>query len=130
MRTCPACPLGMTACRRCGARACMEHQPTSGAICNACELAYHESKRTLRLNAWFALGFAMPWVFVLGIHEHLPSWSARSGGFRAITTGVPMIDVLIMATVTAVFAGKIAMVIRTALHRERFITAAERTLAR
>jgi hypothetical protein len=102
----------------------------SGSTCNACELAYHESKSALRLNAWFAAGFTMPWLFLLGIHEHLPSWSARSGGARVITTGVPMVDVLLMATVTAVFAGKLAMGIRTALHRERFITAAERTVAR
>lgn len=101
-----------------------------GAVCNGCELAYCESKSALRLNAWFAVGLAMPWLFLLGIRDHLPSWSARSGGFRAITTGVPMVDVLIMTTITAVFAGKIAMGIRLALHRERFIARPERTPAR
>jgi hypothetical protein len=130
MLTCPACTLGMNACPRCAARSCMEHQPMPGALCNACELTYHESKSALHMNRWFAVGFALPWLFLLGIVDHLPSWSARSGGARAITTGVPMLDVLIMATVAAVFAGKIAMSIRTALHRERFITKTERTLAR
>lgn len=105
----------------------MEHQPLPGALCTACELAYQDSKHALPMNRWFALGFALPWIFILGIHEHLPSWSARSGGYRAITTGVPMVDVLIMTAVTAVFAGKIAMGIRGALHRERFMA---RTAAR
>jgi hypothetical protein len=120
----------MTACPRCAARSCLEHQPMPDQVCNACEVAYHESKSSLRLNTWFAVGFAMPWLFLLGIRDHLPSWSARSGGFRSITTGVPMVDVLIMTTVTAVFVGKIAMGIRTAVHRERFIARTERTLAR
>jgi hypothetical protein len=70
---------------------------------------------------WFAAGFAVPWILFLGIYEHLPSWSERSGGARAITTGVPMLDVLIMFTIMAVFAGKGAMGLRAAFHRGKFM---------
>ena len=73
------------------------------------------------MRTWFFVGFALPWLLLVAFHDSLPSWSARSGGHRAITTGVPMFDVLIMVTITAVFAGRAAMAIRGSMHRGAFI---------
>lgn len=119
---CTRCPTGHGTCPRCSTRICMEHVPFGGDACAECELAYHESRGDLKMSLWFLVGFALPWIFFAGIYEHLPSWSARSGGARAITTGVPMLDVIIMFTVVAVFAGKAAMGLRVAHHRRAFIT--------
>ena len=84
----------------------MEHLPLGGDACEQCEMQYALRRSEIARNGWFVLGFVLPWLFVMAIHDYLPSWSARSGGVRAITTGVPMLDVLIMTGVTAVFMGK------------------------
>ena len=118
---CTRCPAGQDACRRCATRLCGEHVPFANERCAECELAFHESRDSLRLWAWFVVGFYVPWALFVAIYEHLPSWSARSGGVRAITTGVPMLDVVIMFTVMAVFAGKGAMGVREWLHRRKFL---------
>lgn len=118
---CTLCRAGYNACPRCAARLCMEHEPLPGDACGECELAYHAQRSELKLGAWFLLGLALPWVLFAGIYDHLPSWSARSGGARAITTGVPMLDVIIMFSVTAVFLGKAAVGLRSMLHREQFL---------
>lgn len=118
---CTHCPAGRDVCPRCARRLCGEHVPFGNEVCAECELAYQESRGTLKRWAWFLAGFALPWIFLAGIAKHLPSWSARSGGPRAITTGVPMLDVLIIFTVIAVFAGKAAIGIREAFHRRTFL---------
>jgi hypothetical protein len=100
---------------------CDEHVPFAREACAECELRYHEDRERLSLRAWFGAGFAMPWALLTAVSETLPSWSARSGGFRAITTGVPMLDIVIMTGVIAVFAGKAAVAIRSSLHRRAFM---------
>lgn len=99
----------------------MEHIPFGGDACAECEVKYQASRDDVQMLPWFLLGFAMPWVVFFGIYEHLPSWSARSGGVRAITTGLPMLDVLIMFTIVAIVAGKTAMGLREAAHRRAFL---------
>ena len=121
MYGCTVCPAGQDICPRCSRRLCMDHAMLPGEACNECELAYHESRGALKLNRWFLLGAALPWVVFAGILEHLPSWSARSGGVRAITTGIPMLDAIIMFAITSVFAGKAAMGLRSAFHRNAFM---------
>jgi len=120
---CPNCPVAPVGCPRCSARLCMEHSPLPGEACVPCELAYHESRDKLRLNLWFALGFLVPWGWLFAMRDSLPSWSARSGGVRAITTGIPMLDVLIMFSIIAVFAGKAASGLRSWMHRREFLRA-------
>lgn len=121
MNRCERCPYGSEMCPRCATRFCMEHAMLPGEACNPCELAYHESKSTLKMNLWFVVGFALPWVVFVGILDRLPAWSARSGGIRAITTGIPMLDAIIMFSVMAIIAGKGAMGLRHAFHRNAFM---------
>jgi hypothetical protein len=121
MYGCKQCPAGQDICPRCSARLCMDHGTLPGDACVECELAYHEERGQLMLGWWFVAGLAVPWVLFLGILEHLPSWSARSGGVRAITTGVPMLDVIIMFSILSIFAGKAAIGLRSAFHRGQFM---------
>jgi hypothetical protein len=99
----------------------MEHLPLGGDVCTDCEIVYQSRRGELQVYPWFLLGFVVPWGYVLAMWNHLPGWSARSGGVRAITTGVPMLDVMIMCTVAAVFAGKAAASLRRKLHRRAFV---------
>ncbi|MFN0245828.1 MAG: hypothetical protein ACKV2T_02900 [Kofleriaceae bacterium] len=99
----------------------MDHGTLPGDACGECELAYHEQRDQLRLGWWFVAGLAVPWILFLGIFDHLPSWSARSGGVRAMTTGIPMLDVVIMFSILSGFAGKAAMGLRSACHRNAFM---------
>ena len=121
MYGCTRCPSGQDICPRCHARLCLDHGTLPGDACNECELEYHESRDGLKLNLWFLAGFALPWIVFAGILDKLPSWSARSGGIRAITTGIPMLDCIIMFSVVAVIAGKGAMGLRSAFHRNAFM---------
>ena len=125
---CTRCPAGQDRCPRCAARLCIEHVPFGNERCTACEIAFQDSRHSLRLWAWFVVGFYVPWALFVAIYEHLPSWSARSGGVRAITTGVPMLDVVIMFSVMAVFAGKGAMGLRESLHRRSFLAQSAKSL--
>src|SRR5688572_28572514 len=95
---CTVCPRGQNACPRCSTSLCNEHVPFTGEACAECELEYHEEREGLGLTRWFVGGFALPWAGLAAISDALPDWSARSGGHRAITTGVPMLDILIMTT--------------------------------
>ena len=127
MTRCTPCLVGHETCRRCASRLCSEHTPFGGHACADCELAYYESRDTLHIHVWFVIGFALPWLLMALTSDHLPSWSARSGGMRAITTGYPMLDVLIMTTVVAVFAGKGAMGLRQWFHRRSFLARPSRS---
>ncbi len=118
---CTNCQAGTERCPRCGVRLCGEHLPFAREACAECELAYHDETETLKMNAWFLLGFALPWLVFAAAYDSLPSWSARSGGARAITTGVPMLDIIIMFVVMGVFAGKGVMGLRRWLHRRAFM---------
>jgi hypothetical protein len=106
---------------------CSDHAAAYEQGCVDCALAYYDSRDELHTKAWFALGFGALWLVYAAVYSHLPSWSARSGGFRAITTGMPALDVLIMFTIVAVFAGKAAVALRRRWHRRTFVT---RELAR
>lgn len=121
MIVCRSCPSGHEVCRRCARRLCSEHTPFGGDACADCELAYFESRDGLRSNVWFVVGLALPWMVIAALHEHLPSGSARAGGHRAITTGVPLLDILIMTAVISVFAGKAARRLRIWFHRRTFL---------
>jgi len=121
---CTACPRGRNTCPRCATPICDEHVPFAGDACSECELQYHDEREDIRFNGWFAAGFALPWAGLMAIRDVLPEWSARSGGHRAITTGVPMLDVLIMVLIIAVFAGKAAVGLRGVAHRRAFMAPA------
>jgi hypothetical protein len=127
MTPCTNCRISTWHCPRCNAAVCADHLAIDRQECVDCALAYYDSVDKLNLPAWFALGFASLWLVYAAVYAHLPSWSARSGGPRAITTGVPALDVVIMFTIMAVFAGKAAVALRRSWHRKSFMT---RELAR
>ena len=127
MKACNNCQISTWKCPRCGAAMCADHMATYREECVDCALQYYDSLDKLQLNAWFVFGALLPWTVYASIHSHLPSWSARSGGFRALTTGFPALDVLIMFTVMSVFAGKAMMGLRKWFHHRSFVT---RELAR
>jgi hypothetical protein len=125
---CTRCDAGPDRCTRCSARLCLEHIPLGGDACAKCELAYQQSRDRLNRVGFFLLGLALPWVIFAGIWDYLPSWHARSGGIRAITTGIPMLDVIIMFSVTSIIFANGAVGLREAAHRRAFL--ASRTPAR
>lgn len=122
MFRCTPCLTGPESCRRCTRPLCLEHVPFGGDACQPCEWEYQGRRSVRRERAWFAAGFALPWLVLAQTTDALPSWSARSGGLRAITTGVPMLDVLIAVTATAVFAGKGLIALRGWLLRRTFVS--------
>lgn len=121
MVACSGCRSSVVSCPRCDERMCPDHMAIEGETCSECALAYYEGVDRLHLNVWFLAGFAVPWALYVALFDRLPEWSARSGGFRSITTGVPALDVLIMFVVMAVFAGKAAMGLRRWVHRRMFM---------
>ncbi len=127
MTACTKCRASTWECPRCGNAMCPDHMATYREECIDCALAYYDGLDKLHLNAWFALGALVVWIAYAALYPALPSWSARSGGYRAITTGVPALDVAIMFAVISVFAGKAMMGVRKAIHRRSFVT---RELAR
>ena len=90
--------------------------------CMDCTLAYYASLETVHMNRWFVLGALLPWALYAFVYPQLPSWSARSGGFRAITTGVPALDVVLMFAVVSFFAGKAMITFRRWRHDRMFAT--------
>jgi hypothetical protein len=124
---CTNCSISAWHCPRCDAAVCADHMAMYRQECVDCALAYYDSLDRVNLRAWFVVGFALMWVPYFALSSHLPSWSARSGGYRAITTGVPALDIVIMVTITAVFAGKAMMTLRKWMHHRSFVT---RELAR
>lgn len=73
----------------------------------------------MNTGAWFALGFVVPWLMFAWVAAtaDLPQ---RAGGFRAITTGFPLLDIAIMTAILAVFGGKLAVAVRRWFHRRAF----------
>lgn len=127
MTGCTNCRISTWHCPRCDAAICADHMAMDRQECVDCALAYYDSLDNLHLNAWFGLGALVPWAAYAALYDHLPSWSARSGGYRAITTGVPALDVVIMFAVMSVFAGKAMIGLRKWQHGRSFVT---RELAR
>ena len=95
--------------------------------CLDCSLAYYDSLEKVHLNVWFVIGALLPWTLYASVYSHLPSWSERSGGFRAITTSFPALDILIMVAVVSWFSGKAMIGLRKWFHHRSFVT---RDLAR
>jgi hypothetical protein len=124
---CTSCRTSTFTCPRCGAETCADHMALEQDTCIDCALAFYDSQEKLHMKAWFFSGVVLIWGIYIAMLPALPDWSARSGGFRAITTGVPALDVLIMFGFTSVFAGKAMMGLRKWLHRRTFVT---RELAR
>ena len=124
---CTNCRTSMETCPRCGAETCADHMALERNSCLDCALAFYDSRDKLHMKAWFLAGFILPWALYVSMLPHLPSWSERSGGFRAMTTGVPALDVLIIVGFVSVFAGKAMMGLRKWLHDRTFVT---RELAR
>jgi hypothetical protein len=125
MASCRACPSGQEVCRRCARRLCIEHTPFGGDACVECEVEYFESRDGLLLEVWFLIGFALPWILLAAMHTSLPSGSMRAGGGRAFTTGVPLLDVAVMAMVAAILLGASVRGLRVWLHRLAFLKPAE-----
>jgi hypothetical protein len=127
MSGCTNCRISTWTCPRCSAAICPDHMAMDRQECVDCALAYYDSLDRLHMPVWFAIGALVPWIAYAALYAQLPSWSARSGGPRAITTGVPALDVVIMFTVMSVFAGKAMMRLRKWSHERSFVT---RELAR
>lgn len=87
MMACTSCRSSVVSCPRCGDRTCVDHSAIYGETCSECALAYYERLDRVHLNPWFVAGFVMPWALYVALLDRLPDWSARSGGFRSITTG-------------------------------------------
>lgn len=109
-------------CRRCAEPVCMEHVPLGGRRCAACELVYLERRGRIRTRVWAALGFALPWPLYLALLPSIPE--AGSGGMRAITTGIPKLDFLIMTLVASYALGRGVAALRLAAARRRFLAEA------
>ena len=124
---CTHCRTSTWTCPRCDAPMCPDHMAIERETCIDCALAYYDSLEKVRMNAWFIAGFLLPWGAYIGMLPDLPSWSERSGGYRAMTTGVPALDVLIIVGFVSVFAGKAMIGLRKWMHRRTFVT---RELAR
>ncbi|HEX5059965.1 MAG TPA: hypothetical protein VFV99_11430 [Kofleriaceae bacterium] len=125
---CTNCRTSVYSCSRCGAETCVDHMALEHRdTCLDCALAFYDSQDKLHLNAWFIAGFILPWALYLRMLPDLPSWSERSGGYRAMTTGFPALDVLIIVGFVSVFAGKAMIGLRKWMHRRTFVT---RELAR
>ncbi len=122
MMDCDACRTSTWSCPRCGVAVCADHMATYRNECMDCTLAYYASLDTVHLNRWFVLGALLPWALYACVYSHLPAWSARSGGFRAITTGVPALDVVLVFAVGSVFAGKGMITFRRWWHGRAFAT--------
>jgi len=127
MPGCTSCRTSTVTCPRCAKSICADHMAAYRDECLDCAIAYYDSLEDLHLNVWFMLGALQPWAFYAAIYSHLPIWSERSGGFRAITTGLPALDVVIMFAVMSWFAGKAMVALRKWLHQRSFVT---RQLAR
>lgn len=108
----------MSRCRRCKCELAADRLSLDGT-CPPCEVAYYESRDRLNTPAWFVLGFVLPWFAFAGIvaTQDLPH---HSGGVRAITTGIPMLDLTIMAVIVGVFSGKAMLAARRWFHRREF----------
>jgi len=119
---CPRCATSTRGCRRCGTRLCMEHLPFS-ETCAACDLAYYESRDRLHQRAWFALGFALPWIAFVAIMA-TATFPRYVGGMRSFSTGSPQLDFAIMTAIISVFAGKAVLALRRWVHRREFDEAA------
>jgi hypothetical protein len=120
MMTCTACRTSSWSCPRCGDARCADHVATYRQECLDCALAYYASRDTVHMRAWYAVGAALPWLLYASVYSELPSWSERSGGFRAITTGVPALDVVLMFAFVSFFAGKAMVTLRTWWHDRVF----------
>jgi len=120
MMNCTACRTSTWSCPRCGDALCPDHTATYRQECLDCALAYYESRDTLHVRVWFALGVALPWLLYASVYSQLPHWSERSGGFRAITTGVPALDVVLMFAFVSFFAGKAMVTLRMWRHDRTF----------
>ena len=127
MKTCTNCRISEWRCPRCDTPICPDHLAIEREECVDCALAYYDSLDTLHLNMWFAAGALVPWASYAALYSRLPDWSARSGGFRALTTGFPALDILIMVAFTSFWCGKAMMGLRKWNHRRSFVT---RELAR
>lgn len=119
---CARCPAGLATCPRCTRRLCIEHTPLPGALCLDCEVAYQASRDGIATHGWFLAGFVLPWIlFVATLDAVLAARSA--GGIRGFSTGIPVLDAVIMAGIASVLCGKAAVALRERLHRERFVRA-------
>lgn len=127
MIECTHCRASTIECPRCGTAMCGDHTAIDRMECVDCALAYYDSLDRISMNAWFAAGASLVWIAYAALYPALPSWSARAGGYRALTTGVPALDVLIVFAITSVFAGKAMMGLRKWRHDRSFVT---RELAR
>ena len=119
MTGCTVCPYGIERCGSCRRRLCLEHIPLGGDACLDCEVAYQRSRDDLDMLPWFLLGFAVPWAVFAMLYESIARFGP-SGGVRAITTGIPLLDAALMTSVLAFFAGKAAIAVRMAFHRRAF----------
>ncbi len=108
----------MSRCQRCGCDLALD-QLSRDHRCPPCDVAYFESRDRLNTAAWFAAGFVAPWLLFAWVAAtaDLPQ---RSGGFRSITTGFPLLDFGIMTAVVAVFGGKLVVAVRRWVHRREF----------
>ena len=119
MYRCPGCPSGSESCRRCMRRLCLEHVPLGGDACLDCEIAYQRSREGMQTLPWFLLGALVP-LLVFALLAPTIARFPPSGGVRSITTGIPLLDAMIMTAVLSVFAGKLAIAVRERLHRRAF----------
>lgn len=111
-------PAMLSRCQRCQCELALD-QLSRDHRCPPCDVAYFESRDRLHTRAWFTVGFVLPWLLFAWVAAtaDLPH---RSGGFRAITTGFPLLDFAIMCAIVAVFSGKVAVAVRRWFHRREF----------
>lgn len=103
-------------CRRC-------HVPSQNLsveyTCSTCDVDYFESRDRLNTGVWFGLGFALPWMVAAPVMASVDLPEA-AGRMRAMSTGVPLLDLAVMTTVVAVLCGKGLLGLRRWFHRREF----------
>ena len=122
MIECTQCRASTIECPRCGTAMCGDHVAIDRLECIDCAVAYYDSLDSIPMNAWFAAGASLVWIAYAALYPALPSWSMRGGGYRALTTGVPALDMLIVFAIMSVFAGKAMMGLRKWRHDRSFVT--------
>jgi hypothetical protein len=100
------------------------HASFDDGFCPPCAAAFVLGSERLRPRLWFVLGFALPFSLLVAAAPAMARQPYYGGGYRAITTGIPLLDVSIVTAIVAVLVGKLAVHLRVGRYRRRFLAAA------
>ncbi len=109
-------------CARCRDPFCMEHAAIGDTRCVACEVQFAGQVDRVRFRRWFLVPFAAIWlVYWMLVDVIRTTYPRSSGGYRAITTGSPIVDAFCIALLASIVSGITAVRVRRYLLRRRFL---------